>query len=472
MRIAGPKVLARRHEELLFQRAYPATEEEALSADRQLSQIAARVEALRTSGRDLTPLEEYDTCGIAGSGITAVFSYGVARHLLRAHGDAVDIEWDACECLDPLGRLLPQLLPLSAEDALVEAHVPYRDWVHAAAGTRSDLSWLMDAIEARWRGSRQRAERYDALQLPLRWNFGVSTATRTLMRLPGKELFLHSEPYLTRKDVSLDAIPKLPALPVRKLPRALGAVMLALARDTSAVRYRELHGFTWGDPRHVYEIDGGRGLKFYFSSVLPAHRLPLRACHSMSLWKNGVPVGYFEGLSLFERMEAGFNLYYTFRAGETAYLYTKVLQACHQMLGVTTFTLDPYQVGHENPEGLESGAFWFYRKLGYRSAEPAIRALTGKEEARIKKDAQYRTPGEMLKKLVAAPMVYELPGHETGAWDQFQLRRLGLRTADGSAPKLPRALAKAKMAPEEIRYLELMRKDSRFRQQILDLGRP
>jgi len=27
------------------------------------------------------------------------------------------------------------------------------------------------------------------------------------------------------------------------------------------------------------------------------------------IFKNGVPVGYFEGLSLFERMESGFNLY-------------------------------------------------------------------------------------------------------------------------------------------------------------------
>lgn len=445
---------------------------EAQSADLQLSKVEAAVAALTAAGRDLTSLEEYEICGIAGSGITAVFSYGVARHLLNAHGDAVDVEWDAYDPWDPLGRLLPQLLPLSAEDALVEAHVPYRDWVHAAAGTRSDLAWLLGAIEKRWRSVRQRAERYDALQIPLRWNFGSSTATRTLMRLPKKELFLHTGPYLTRKDVSLDTIPTLAPLPVRKLPRACGELVLALARDTSAVRYRELHGFTWGDPRHVYEIDAGRGLKFYLSGLPPAHRLPLRACHVMSLWKNGVPVGYFEGLSLFERMEAGFNLYYTFRAGETAYLYAKVLQALYQVLGVTTFVLDPYQIGHENEEGLRSGAFWFYRKLGYRSVDAGPRELTAREEARLSKDPKYRTPLEALAQLVAAPMVYELPGHRAGAWDQFQVRRVGLRTAGGKAPKLPRALAKAKAGPEEVRYLEVMRDDTRFRQLILDLGRP
>lgn len=464
--------MARHHEQLLFRRAYPATEAEAHEADHELARVESKVQALRTAGRDLSPLEEDDLCGIAGSGITAVFSYGVARHLLRAHGDSVDIEWDAYDSWDPLGRLLPQLLPLSAEDAYVEAHVPYRDWVHAAAGTRSDLAWLLDSIERRWRGARQRAERYDALQIPLRWNFGASTASRTLMRLPGRGLFLHPDPFLKRKDVSLDAIPEQAPLPVRKLPRACGEVMLALARDTSAVRYRELHGFTWGDPRHVYEIDAGRGLVFYLSGLPPSHRLPLRACHVMSLWKNGVPIGYFEGLSLFERMEAGFNLYYTFRAGETAYLYAKVLQALYQMLGVTTFVLDPYQIGHDNEEGLVSGAFWFYRKLGYRPVEAEILELTRREEARQAKDPRYRTSLETLRSLAAAPMVYELPGSATGAWDHFELRRVGLRTAAETALKMPRLLAKAKAGPEESRYLALMRKAPAFRQTILDLGRP
>ncbi len=47
------------------------------------------------------------------------------------------------------------------------------------------------------------------------------------------------------------------------------------------------------------------------------------------IYKNGVPIGYFEGLSLFERMESGFNLYYTFRDGETAWLYARTLNVMH-----------------------------------------------------------------------------------------------------------------------------------------------
>jgi hypothetical protein len=275
------------------------------------------------------------------------------------------------------------------------------------------------------------------------------------MRLPVRELFCHKGPPLTRRDVSLDSIASQPPLPVRKLSPDCGALILGLARDTSAVRYRELHAFTWGDPRHVYEIDAGRGLRFYLCGLPPAHRLPWRACHALSLWKNGVPIGYFEGLSLCERMESGFNLYYTFRNGETAYLYAQILRAMHQLLGVSTFVLDPYQIGHENPEGLESGAFWFYRKLGFRSTCPQTQRRIEREEQRAR-----RTPPAALRPLVAAPMIYELPHARHAAWDRFTTQRLALQ---GGQPP-------AKTGAEEFAYLRQTRSNKALRARILSLG--
>ena len=87
-------------------------------------------------------------------------------------------------------------------------------------------------------------------------------------------------------------------------------------------------------------------------------------------FKNGVPIGYIECLTLFEHMEVGFNLYYTFREGETAWIYARLLRLFRQLLAVSCFAVDPYQVGHHNDEAIESGAFWFYRKLGFRPANP------------------------------------------------------------------------------------------------------
>ena len=107
--------------------------------------------------------------------------------------------------------------------------------------------------------------------------------------------------------------------------------MLDFARETSAMRYRELHGFTYGDPAHVVRVDLGRGVEVFVFGIPPEHRLPLRAYHAGMFFKNAVPIGYIECLTLFEHMEVGFNLYYTFREGETAWLYARLLRLFHQL---------------------------------------------------------------------------------------------------------------------------------------------
>src|SRR5262249_7965859 len=140
---------------------------------------------------------------------------------------------------------------------------------------------------------------------------------------------------------------------------------------TSAVRYRELWGFVHPD-EHVYHADLGRGVDFYFFGVAKEWRLPIRAYHCGMFFKNGVPVGYVETLSVPQRCEVGFNLYYTFRDGETAWLYARLLKFLRQELNARRFSIDPYQLGHENEEAIASGAFWFYRKLGFRPVAPDI----------------------------------------------------------------------------------------------------
>ena len=109
--------------------------------------------------------------------------------------------------------------------------------------------------------------------------------------------------------------------------------MLDLTRAASTVRYRELYGFTHGDPKKVFKTDLGRGVEVFITALPPGKRLPLRAYHAAMIFKNGVAIGYFEGISLFERMESGFNLYYTFRDGETAWLYARAAKYLSSPVG-------------------------------------------------------------------------------------------------------------------------------------------
>jgi hypothetical protein len=103
------------------------------------------------------------------------------------------------------------------------------------------------------------------------------------------------------------------------------------------------------------------------------------------------------------------------------------LNVFHHLLGVTAFAIDPYQIGHENEEGIASGAFWFYRKLGFRPTQASLKQLTEREERKLAGRASYRTSARMLQSLAAGSMIFELDDSRRGDWDRFQVRNIGLR---------------------------------------------
>ena len=156
-----------------------------------------------------------------------------------------------------------------------------------------------------------------------------------------------------------------PPIPRKILGAAAAHTIAGVIVDASAVRYRELYGFLYPDLKRIEHAEPGRGIDVFLFAPAPQHRLPVRDYLCGMFFKNGVPIGYIEGLIREGNMEAGFNLYYTFRDGETAWLYAMLLKLLQERSGVKTFSVDPYQIGHENEEALASGAFWFYRKLGF-----------------------------------------------------------------------------------------------------------
>jgi hypothetical protein len=438
--------LIRFHEALLFFRAYPPSAKVLKQVEATLKTFEQRVSQLRETDADLSPLDDPEVSGIAGTSVTSNFSYAIVCWLAEKYPAQLSIDWDWFEEEERFGANMPRFLPLLEEEAMVEAHVPYRNYLRAAKGRANEVVWLIERLRSLKLSEKEKAERYDSLKVHVRWQFGMR-ASRTVMKLPARKLFFHNRPLIARREVSLADELKSPPIPVEKLSRALGEKILEMARVTSAVRYRELHGFTFGDSRRVLRANLGRGTEAFLLGVPVENRLPLRAYHAAMIFKNGVPVGYFEGLSIFERMESGFNLYYTFREGETAWLYARILRLMRQLLGVSVFSIDPYQVGHENEEGIESGAFWFYRKLGFRPVRPDLLKLTLSEERKISADPRRRTPVQTLRRLAAGHMLFELsetrvtPGR--GGWNRFQVRNLGLaiqkrmaREFDGDAQRI------------------------------------
>ena len=415
------------HETLLFRRAYPRNRAELVRAERALASFGERVARFAAAGGDVEPFDRPEVSGIAGTSITTDYSFDVVRWLARRFPRRVRLAWEEHEDTDRLRALLPGFLPLLEEEALEDANVPYLDWLRAAQpDPRQDVAWLLRRIESLPLSPTDRAERYEALRVPIAWDLGSGRVTRTRMRWRTGGPFFHDGPLIARRDVSLSQMIAAARVPIRKLSRAEGQRIVDMTRGATALRYREYYGFTYADPATVRAARVGRGVEIFFMGLDRERRLPLRAGFAGFIVKNGVPVGYIEGLAFFERIEIGYNIYYTFREGESAWIFGRVLRLLNQLYGVTSFSIDPYQLGHENPEAIDSGAFWFYRKLGFRPTSADIGRLVAGEERRIGADPLHRSSSRTLARMVTRNLLYESDPARAGDWDRFHIRNLGL----------------------------------------------
>ena len=61
-----------------------------------------------------------------------------------------------------------------------------------------------------------------------------------------------------------------------------------------------------------------------------------------------------------------------------------------------------YQIGKENSEGINSGAFWTYYHAGFRPIREEQKKLAEAEAKKIKSTRAYRSPASTLKKLAGS----------------------------------------------------------------------
>ncbi|HVT04975.1 MAG TPA: hypothetical protein VHL58_16550 [Thermoanaerobaculia bacterium] len=427
--------LARFHDALLFLCAYPATPRILKRAESMMKRFGRRVTAL-AGRRDFDPLLDPEISGIAGTAVKVVFSYDFVRWLASRFPEQVEIDWEPEPEPERLASVLPLFVPLLEEEASVEANVPYPTWLKAARALAKDggLAWLIRHLEGLPLPAHHRATLYDALGLWILWRLGNSSATRTAMRHPPPTIFYQQTAPLGRREVSIAR--ELAGRPLRiaRLFRQDGEAVLDMARAAMGTRYRELYGFTYGDPATILSADCGRGLEILLIGIVREKRLPLRAGFAPLLLRNGVPVGYGDAFGFCERMEVSLNIFYAFRDGESAFCLAMLLKLYHQLFGSTSFSIDPYQIGMENDEAIESGAFWFYRKLGFRCTNEGIERLARREEERMAKKPGHRTSARLLRRMARGSLLWEQPdvsGTAAGArraseWDHFHIRNIGI----------------------------------------------
>jgi hypothetical protein len=109
-----------------------------------------------------------------------------------------------------------------------------------------------------------------------------------------------------------------------------------------------------------------------------------------------LPAAYGGGWVFGKRSLFGINIFEPYRGGESGYMMCQLLRVYRQAFGVDYFEVEPYQYGLGNPEGISSGAYWFYFRFGFQSLEKELNQLSLQEFEKIKTQKGYRSSEETL----------------------------------------------------------------------------
>ena len=411
------------HDEALFQVAYPQNRAILSTAERTLRRLARlAVECVRGGKPDAE--EPLRNSGVAGSTIEASFSFDLTARLSDAWGSAAEIAWDDDWAGAGVDELLPLLCTNAAIDGAMTDDVSTRDWICIARGrvrradrqrterAASDLAWLVKSLR-QLRISPTVLDRvFKPLDLFVRWKPAIA-ASRTGLRFPPRATHFHSDGLQRDVDVAELLRAKLPR-PAR-LSRGEAAGLIDTARWVLAARCRETDPITWAEPREVTLLRLERGIDVALFGMSSERRLPIESYFGFVAAKNRVPIAYGGGWVLLGRCEIGVNLFEEFRGGESALIFSQVMRVYAQYYRVRQFLVDPYQFGADNEEAIRSGAFWFYRRLGFHSVDADIRRAATRESVRIAGDASYRTPAATLRRFARAKLFLDIGADSANA---------------------------------------------------------
>jgi hypothetical protein len=403
-RLARAGDVSRFHEVLCFLAAYPDDARVHTLVRRMLDRFERRAD-LRRHAAALA------SSGIAGTTVEYRFFAPMATWLAERWPEQLTIDWAEFDQHERLEALLPHLAHPAEAPGLDEYDLGLREWIALLAGPReTDATFLIRRLAQLGLSSDLHETLYDSLDTPMRLASGTGTPSRSRPHAPferihyQRSLLVHARP-----DLRVEAMRSPQS--VRALGPREARRYIDLARAAMVTRSRDLDAFSNADPRDVRLVEFDGGLQFACLGVRPDRRLLLESVYGFLTLKNGVPIGYVLTSALYGSCELAYNVFETYRGAEAAHTYARVIAMARGLFDADTFTIYPYQLGDGNEEGIESGAWWFYYKLGFRPRNRAIQRLVVAELPRMRANPKHRSSPATLRAL-AKDNVYLSLGRE------------------------------------------------------------
>lgn len=413
--------VARLHESLTVLCAYPD--------DRRLRSLVEGMLATFEQRPDLERFRhELYNSGIASTEVRFRFYWFTLAWLARRWPDRLQIDWSACSARQRgrLDRRLSMLMPYCETLALEEAALTTREWIERLRGPReTDATFVVRRFEALRAEALPRETLFEEMDLPFRLLPGPDTPSATHNRYRPSPLVFQTRPLVRSRETFRPELERAPRQP-RAVSRREARRLIEMARTLMVVRERDLDAFVHADERDVRMLDYPEGFQFVCLGPAPERRQLLDSAYGFLMLRNGVAIGYFLSASLFGSAEVAYNVSPAFRGAEAAHLYGRCLHAVRHLFGVDSFLVDPYQMGHDNPEGLRSGAWWFYYKLGFRPRDPTIARQADHEQEKVRNRAGYRSSLAKLNRLSSVNMYLHLAGPRDDVLGEFARENVGL----------------------------------------------
>lgn len=405
------------HDVLCFLRAYP----DDAAVLRAVQEVGERLRSWAVGCKQGNLVDQ----GFPGSHNIHEYSFGVLRRLVRSFPGSFEVEWKAVEDEITLHNTLVLLVSPAERQGLDAVDLTWRAWFDAVKPDprRTDLEFLVDLFEQAPLPLEAKGHLFDGCLLPIRSCFDEPGTG--IFHLVWPEERIHYQ----RKDLDRRRVPLAPRIQKpfdrpRPVSPTAGRRLLGLALAALSLRNLEILSLTWADPSDVWLLDCGRGLEVLLIGSLPETRDPFNTTYCHLVLKNGVPLGYGPASVCLGTCEMGLNLFPSYRGAEVNTIYGQLMRCFHQVLGARYFFITSYGMGQGNPAAIRSGAFWFYRKLGFRAVVPEVEALAREEEAKMREDPAYRCDISILRRLSVTGAYFDL---SDGACRPVSQGRLGTK---------------------------------------------
>ena len=417
-RLRSARAVRRLHEALCFIRAYPDNAELLEQARNMLATFATRAD-LRAHRDALAD------SGIAGTPIHYRFFAGQAWWLAQRWPSQLRLDRGDKEPEARIARALPPLLTPAETQALTELKLPgYAALDRLRGSDETDAVFLLRRIAAIPGSTYLREVLSDSIDASFVLAPGPDTPSRSHAHYARSPMVFRSAPPPRARPELRAELARAPHSLRRMSPRDAQQVT-ELARGAMVTRARSLEAFSVAEPRDAWFVDDGDGLAFALIGVLPRRRHAVASFYGGLTLRNGVPIGYTQADLTGRGAALSFNFFETFRGTEAAFTFARWLAALRHVFGSTSFSIEPYQLGKDNDEAIDSGAWWFYAKLGFAPRDVATRRIAHEEALRLQRRPSHRSSVSTLRRLALQHLFFDLDPAQPHA--HVPLHELGLR---------------------------------------------